>query len=732
MNLFRRFFVKEREMNYPCESKMRVRIIRLAVVWITLSAGLAAAQARPGETLRIPRLTDPPKIDGVLDPAYEIQALKIENFVQLSPKENGVPTERTIAYLGFDARNLYIAFRCFDSQPKKVRCSITNRDNIIDDDWIVVFLDTFNEKRRAFTFILNPAGIQMDAMRTEGGGEDNIDSSWDTVFSSDGRIDEQGYTIEAAIPFKSFRFPDNDLKVWNLVLGRNLPRTGEVIIWPSMSRKIPGLLMQGGLFEIKGKVEKGKNLEIMPILTSLKREGQKLDLEPGVNLKYGINSDMTLDLTANPDFSHIEADAPQIDVNLRYALRYQEKRPFFMEGMEIFKYPEIEMVYTRRIIDPAWGAKISGKTGRFAYGILSAYDLHPSESLWDVHEGGGKADRNALFNIVRLKTDVLKDSYIGFSLADKEIDGSWNRVAGFDGQLRFKNKWFFSFQAMASKTRDDGRTTSFAPALYADLYYFSKYWGAGTYWMSFHPDFEASSGFVNRVDYRSAGAYTFFTFYPDKAFLNRIDLNFQVGQRDAYFSNTVQDRWLRTRLSLRFTEFNQLDALLYTGMERYADIEFKKTYLDLESQFSFIRWLPFSFFFKTGNGINYDPADAFLGYANEYGLSLNFKPSRRLQLGTDFSKETFWRAWGGKRLWDYNVVRVRSTYQVSKPIALRVIVDYNHFTKQIFGSFLVSYVAGPGTLFYLGFDSNYDRTGFHHYDRRDYSIFIKFSYWLRL
>ncbi len=694
----------------------------------------AAAFAAAEKPLEIPRLATAPKIDGVLDePIWETGALKIESFVQLTPKENGAPSERTIAYLGHDAKNLYIAYRCFDAQPGKIRCSITSRDNIIEDDWMCLFLDTFNEKRRAFTFILNPAGIQLDGMRTEGGGNDDIDDSWDTVFTSDGRIDDQGYTIEAAIPFKSFRFPDSEDKLWNIVLARNLPRTGEVIIWPSVSREIPGLLSQGAPLIVHGKVEKGKNLEIMPVLTALKREGDKLDLEPGVNLKYGVNSDMTLDLTANPDFSHIEADAPQIDVNLRYALRYQEKRPFFLEGMELFQFPEIEMVYTRRIIDPAWGVKLSGKTGRIAYGLLSAYDLHPSESLWDVHNGGRGAERErALFNIVRLKADVFKESYLGFSLADKEIDGSWNRVAGLDGQFRFKDKWFFTFQALGSKSRDDDRETTFAPALYADAYYFSKYWGGGAYWMSMHPDFEASSGFVNRVDYRTAAAYVFFTLYPDKAFLNRVSLNFQAGQRDAYFSDTVQDRWFRSRVSLRFTEFNQLDATLQTGMERFADIAFNKTTFELSSQFSFIRRLPFNFYFVTGNGINYDPDDPFLGYSNQYGLSLNFKPSRRLQIGTDFSKETFWKKWGGDRLWDYNVVRLRTTYQASKKLALRAILDYNHFYKQIFGSVLASYVVGPGTLIYAGFDSDYDRNELRRYDRKNYSIYLKFSYWLRI
>ncbi len=703
-------------------------------VGLLASLASAAAFAAAEKTLEIPRLATAPKIDGVLnEPVWETGALKIADFVQLTPRENATPSERTIAYLGYDDRNLYIGYRCFDTQPGKIRCSITNRDNIIDDDWMCLFLDTFNEKRRAFTFILNPAGIQFDGIRTEGGGNDDIDNSWDTVFTSDGRIDDQGYSVEAAIPFKSFRFPDSEDKIWNIVLARNLPRAGEIIIWPSVSREIPGLLSQGASFLVRGKVEKGKNLEIMPVLTALKRQGEKLDLEPGVNLKYGINSDMTLDLTANPDFSHIEADAPQIDVNLRYALRYQEKRPFFLEGMELFQFPEIEMAYTRRIIDPAWGVKLSGKTGRIAYGLLSAYDLHPSESLWDVHNGGSAAENErALFNIVRLKADVFKESYLGFSLADKEIDGSWNRVAGLDGQFRFKDKWFFTFQALGSKTRDDGRETAFAPALYADAYYFSKYWGGGAYWKSLHPDFEASSGFVNRVDYRTAAAYVFFTLYPDKAFLNRVSLNFQAGQRDAYFSDTVQDRWFRSRVSLRFTEFNQLDAVLETGMERFADIAFHKTTLELSSQFSFIRWLPFDFYFVTGNSINYDPEDPFLGYSNQYGLSLNFKPSRRLQIGTDFSKETFWAKWGGNRLWDYNVVRLRTTYQASKKLALRAILDYNHFYKQIFGSVLASYVVGPGTLIYAGFDSNYDRNEFRRYDRKNYSVYLKFSYWLRL
>ncbi|MCJ7587276.1 MAG: carbohydrate binding family 9 domain-containing protein, partial [Candidatus Aminicenantes bacterium] len=647
------------------EERREKRVLTAILLSATvLFAGLLLAGAQPQAKppLDIPRLSHAPKIDGVLDnPIWEKEALKIEDFVQLTPKENGPPTEKTVAYVGYDEKNLYLAFRCFDSDPAKVRCSITSRDNIIDDDWILLMLDTFNEKRRAFGFFLNPAGIQIDAMRTEEGGSDNFDLSWDTVFDSAGTIDKDGWTAEIAVPFKSIRFPDQETKSWNIVLARNLPRKGEIILWPSYSRDVPGLLSQGRIWRIQGRVEKGKNLEVMPILTSLQRQGESLNVQPGANVKYGVSSNMTLDFAANPDFSHIEADAPQIDVNLRYALRYQEKRPFFMEGMELFSYPQIEMVYTRRIIDPLWGAKISGKFGKTAYGILSAYDVNPSESLWDVHSVGANKNESALFNIVRLKTDVGAGSFLGFSLADKEIDGSWNRVAGLDGQLRFKDRVFVFFQAVASKTSDDGEITALAPALYAESYYTTKHWTAGGYFMAIHPAFEVSSGFINRTDYRSGGLFSSLTLYPDKKFLNQVRFQLQAGQRDSYFGSTVQDQWGRFNLQLRFTEFNQMFITLERAMERYADIDFRKTNLSVESQFNLIGWMPLSFFFETGGSINYDPEDAFLGYSNAYGVSVNFKPSKRLNLGFDLSKQTFWEKAGGKELWDYNVVRMRTT-----------------------------------------------------------------------
>jgi hypothetical protein len=706
----------------------------VALLCLIMTVGVVSGAALPEKkTVTIPRLSKSPKIDGIKDnPLWEKEALKIEDFYQLAPKEMGEPSEKTTAYIGYDSKNLYFAFDCFDSEPDKIWASITARDRCIEDDWIAIFLDTFNEKRRAFSFIINPLGIQMDCIRMEEGGSDNMDDSWDTAFISEGKINDQGYFLEISIPFKSLRFPDEDNKIWGVVLGRNIPRKGEVLLWPSFSREIPGLISQGGEFLLQGDVEKGKNFELMPVATSLKTKGESIDFQPGVNFKWGISSDLTMDLTVNPDFSHIEADAPQIDINRRFALYYPEKRPFFLEGMEIFTFPEIDLVYTRRIIDPLAGAKFTGKAGRFTYGILSSLDDSPSNNLWNVSEGGEGGTDNALFNIVRVKADVFKNSYIGFSLTDKTTGGLYNRVAGVDGQLKFKNKFFISFQAVASQTKYEDRKTDVAPALYGEFRYFSKHLGAGLFYQSHHPDFEALSGFVNRVDYKLGGAFAYLSVYPQKKYLNQLNFEINGGKRFTYFNDVLEDQWAEFNIHIRMTEFNMVNLEYRRQMERYSNINFDRNEFSLSGDFTLVSWLPFGLYFETGESIYYDPDDPYLGWSNVYGLYFSIKPNKRLRLSTNFSKQTFWKEWGGEQVFDYNVIRQMATYQISKTLALRAIVDYNHFYKEVYGSFLLSYVYRPGTVFFFGVDNDLLRDEFGKYRGKSYSVFVKFSYWWRI
>ena len=220
--------------------------------------------------------------------------------------------------------------------------------------------------------------------------------------------------------------------------------------------------------------------------------------------------------------------------------------------------------------------------------------------------------------------------------------------------------------------------------------------------------------------------------YATKAKSDLVDTAIQAGRRIGYADSVAQDTWIRPQVQLRLTEFNQVFITYEAGLERFADVGFRMQELSVESQFTFLSWMPFNVYFETGDSINYDPDDAFLGYSNTYGVSLTVKPNKRLQLGTDFSKQTFWRSAGGERLWDYNLVRERATYQFSKTLSFRAIVDYNFFYKEAFGSLLASWVLRPGTVFFLGFDNNYLRDELGHLIRDNYNIFLKFSYWWRL
>ena len=295
-----------------------------------------------------------------------------------------------------------------------------------------------------------------------------------------------------------------------------------------------------------------------------------------------------------------------------------------------------------------------------------------------------------------------------------------------------KNNFFFSFQAIGSKTKYDDRQTDVVPSLTAEASYFSKYWGAGVSWQSMHPDFEASAGFVNRVDYRRLIGYSFFNFYPEKNFMNQIRLSMNAGQMYEYFGNTLSDQWVTGSVHLRFTEFNQMNITYRNSMERFEGIDFHKNVVNLNCNFSLIGWLPFGAYFQTGESIYYDPDDPYLGYSNTYGIYMTFKPSKRLQYSLNLTKQTFWEERSGEQVYDINVVRSRLTYQISRTLSLRGILDYDHYDKDVYGSFLVSWVLKPGTVFFFGVDNNLLRDEFGNYTQDDYSVFVKFSYWLRL
>lgn len=710
------------------------------------AAGPAAKPGPKALTVDAVRFEQIPEIDGQLEPSIWARAFIIEDFVQYEPQEGAAPSERTVAYLAYDSKSLYIAVRCFDSDPKAIRACLTQRDKVMGDDEVTVYLDTFNDKKRALVFQVNPCGVQSDGLYTEptgrsgrGGsmGFDRIDKSWDTYFRAAAAIDAEGYTIEMAIPFKSLRFPHAAVQTWGLQIMRSIRRKSEEVYWPARSRNVDGLLVQAGRFTIEGEIEKGRNLEIMPVLTGAKATGEKIDPQAGLNLKYGLTSDLTADATVNPDFSQVEADMPQVDVNQRYPLYYPEKRPFFLEGKDFYETP-IELVYTRTMLDPSYGLKFSGKTGPYALGFLSVLDANtpdidfPGAAPPDVAERGPKG----LFNVLRVRRDLFSESSIGFILTDKEMgyDGesltrNHNRVAAIDGLFKFAGHYRLSFQLAGSQSRMGEAETGFAPALALNLSRQSRHLQMSVDWTSIHPDFEAASGFLRRKDIHSLNARVGYSFLPQTSAL--ISVTPSLNYRRIYdFDKTLTDEEKEFSLTVSgwgqsFFWMNYQDTF-----ERYNGVDFKTRDWRFNLSAEPLAWLSGRLSLGFGDGIYYDDIP-YLGYKSNWSAMVTLKPLSNVRLFTSFTSSEFFGERGGERVYAVHILSERVSFQVSKPLSLRLIADWNDYYRKLYLSFLLSYQLNPGTVFYAGVDDDREEDAAGLLRSKGRYVFVKFSYWWR-
>jgi hypothetical protein len=673
-----------------------MRSSALLLVTLAVAPALGAEERLPPIPIR--RASSPIKIDGDLsDPAWK-DAAAVEPFYETSPGDNTPPKVRTMAWVAYDDRYFYLAVRCDDPQPDKIRAPYVDRDQVVGtDDNVAIFLDTRNERRSAMEFRINPRGIQADGMWNE--ANFNEDFSPDFYYDTAARITATGWEGEFRIPFSSLRYPDADPQTWGLMIWRNYPRDFRYGIYSNPiprgsngylvhMREMVGIsgLPQGIHFVVAPHVTASQNASPRdPADIRSDFESEPVDEDGGIDAKLIPNPDLVLDVAVNPDFSQIESDVAQIGVNQRFALFYPEKRPFFLEGVDLLD-TRIRAVYTRTITNPAWGARATGQLGKAAYTVLTGKDdggglvILPGPTFSDF----APQDFESVFGIARIRRD-LGGSFLGFLFTDREVDGGGhNRVLGPDFQWTPNQKDQVSGQLLYADTTTpdrpelaaewDGRELAGA-ALDAGWRHVTPtaFWRVD--YRDFDEEFRADNGFVPQVGYREATSAFGWNFFPN-GFWNFVSPS--IGQ------DYVEDRGgsLLTRRLVAEIDFqgrrNLAGFVAYmTDTIRFSDLLFDRKQVQWSVQVDPSRRVPrVGIFGFLGDEVDFENARP--GDGGDLGIMGTFRPQDHLQF--DLNADRRWldvEADGRKqRLFTAIVARLKATYTFSARSFVRLVGQY--------------------------------------------------------
>ena len=485
----------------------------------------AGAQPPSRPTVTIPRIDARVVVDGQLDEAAWTQAAVLDGFHQYQPVDGQAALERTEVLVWYAPDALMVGIKAHTANVATLRATLADRDKIENDDHVVLYLDTFNDRRRAFMFGVNPLGVQLDGVRTEGAASaahiygGSIDYSPDFYYESKGRVTADGYVVEIRIPFKSLRFPGTAAQEWGFNVHRFSPSTGYEDTWTDVRRAGASFLAQGGVLTGLHDLERGVVTEVQPFVTG-SASGQRgvdnqfvrgrLNTTTGANVRLGFTQ-VSLDATLNPDFSQVESDAGLVTVNERFALYVPEKRPFFLEGIELFATPN-QLIYTRQLKDPSVGGKVTGKLGAYSVALLSANDHLTTD--------------NAQFTIGRVRRDLGGDSNIGLAVTDREEGGAYNRVAAADARIVYSKLYYLEAQIGTASTRDPNGATRDGAIWKLENDRTGRYWGYNIQWVDIARGFESQAGFVPRTGITSFHWFNRFSAYGSKgALVEQISVN---------------------------------------------------------------------------------------------------------------------------------------------------------------------------------------------------------------
>ena len=705
-------------------------------------------------TLTIPRLPRAPALDDFLSmqPKGEIaqQMAKVTGFTQRDPHDGEAVSEPTDAYLGYDQKNLYAVFVCFDD-PRQVRARMSRREDVYDDDEVEIMLDTFHDRRRAYAFQTTPLGVQWDAIWTEASREEetsaHFDTSFDTVWDSRGKVTEHGFVVWMAIPFKSLRFPSAQQQEWGIILYRGITRKTENSFWPHISLKMEGRLGQAATLNGLEGISPGHSIELIPY--GLMRSFRALDTrdfsnpyfqkataqgQPGMDAKFVIRDRFVVDMTANPDFSQVESEDPQITVNQRYAVYFPEKRPFFLENEDFFRTP-MDLFFTRSIGDPSAGIRLTGKDGPYSVGLMAADDRSPGLVVPDSSPVSGI---RSYFTIARVSRDIFRQSSVGALYTDWECPttGEFNRIGGLDTHLKFNPNWTLDGQAVFTSSHlnlncegnlypfssgNRGNNNYYAgPAEKLHLHRDGLHFSYDGIYNDISPGVVSIPGFINRVDIRETTQEADYRFRPRRGWVvdwgpsltARYDFDHTGLRLDTdyvpYFA--IQGRgqtvillrpYEELRERLRPQDFCFYGYALYCAPAILGDQDYHEHTSGASIQTGYFKKVTLLASYYWGEGVNFvapPPAPLetptplnhpFLASQDTAQASLTFRPVKPLKIENTYlfdrlratnSTYLFEQAQfpgAGRGIFNDHILRSKWNWQFTPQLSVRLILQYN-------------------------------------------------------
>lgn len=720
--------------------RLRRFLSAVLCLYLTVAFGTSAQAVVQDRSVRVTRVSGPPDLDALNLGSFDAptptlrEFAHVGGFVQQTPTDGRPATQPTEVYLGYDDRAFYAVFIASDDTPHRVRAGMASRENIGADDFVTLMLDTDHDHRRAYTFRANPRGVQWDAIWTEGQG---FDTSFDAVWESHGRLTAAGYVVSFEIPFKSLRFPGSAEQPWGIVLGRAIPRDqGEVSYWPRVSSEIQGILTQSAeLHGLRG-LSPGRNLQAIPYATvrsfralDLRADGgprfvtDDAQVDAGADLKVVLDDRFVVDLTANPDFSQVESDQPQVTVNQRFEVVFPERRPFFTENADYFRTP-ITVLLTRRIADPQFGARVTGKAGGWSSGGLVIDDQSPGKLA---ATGSDIAGERAWFTVARVNRDIGDFSRAGAIYSGRELAGGYNRVAGADARVQVDDHWSATAQLLGSWTGAAAGAARSGSAASASVARLGRQFSYEADYTDISPAFEAQAGFIPRTDLRRMTHFASYFFRPEKTLIswgpevfvsrlwdhggslldevNEVSLEWNfVGGSSFEVNYAVATERLRPQDHSSLTEPRAYDVTAW-------DIEYGTNYFD---------WLAIDGNLSFGNQINFNPPEGEEpSEADWLQLDLGFtlRPATPLRIDNTVLWTRLTDPRSGDRLVTDRILRTHWNWQFTRELSIRAIVQYEHTTtdalltsletrKNLNADFLVTYRLNPWTAIYAGVNAN--------------------------